>query len=117
MQDFQRLNVYILSKDLAKQALGISERIKFRDAWLASQIKRACFSICLNIAEGSGRLSPKDKKHFYVISRSSAYECVALTEILNDCNLISFSEFNELNKKFDTISKMLYGLIRSEKRS
>ena len=39
-----------------------------------SQIRRSSNSVSGNIAEAFGRLTPKDKKNFYVSSRGSAYE-------------------------------------------
>ncbi|MBC7886176.1 MAG: four helix bundle protein [Saprospiraceae bacterium] len=44
------------------------------DYGLTSQIRRASNSVSGNIAEAFGRLSPKDKKNFYVFSRGSANE-------------------------------------------
>lgn len=44
------------------------------DYGLTSQIRRSSNSVSSNIAEGFGRLSPKDKKNFYVFSRGSANE-------------------------------------------
>jgi four helix bundle protein len=41
------------------------------------QICRASFSVVLNIAEGSGRFSKSDRKNFFIIARSSVFECVA----------------------------------------
>ncbi len=49
-------------------------------------------SIMLNIAEGSGRFSNKDKRNFYVIARSSVFECVALLEVLKHDSVINESE-------------------------
>lgn len=45
---------------------------KQEDYALAFQIRRAALSISDNIAEGFGRETVKDKKHFYVIARESA---------------------------------------------
>ena len=35
-------------------------------------------SIALNIAEGSGRFSKPDRRNFFIISRGSVFECVAI---------------------------------------
>jgi len=113
MYDFQSLKVYQASKDNALTIFKLSQRIRNYDIWLASQIKRAGFGIALNIAEGTGRTSYADKSHFYVMTRGSTYECVALIEILKEINLISNEEYMMLIKKFDEISKMLFSLIKS----
>lgn len=44
------------------------------DYGLTSQIRRSACSVHANIAEAFGRKTPKDKSHFYVNSRGSAYE-------------------------------------------
>ncbi|MEA2060653.1 MAG: four helix bundle protein, partial [Thermodesulfobacteriota bacterium] len=45
------------------------------------QLKRAAWSIPLNIAEGCGKSSINDKRRFYSISRGSAMECAAIREL------------------------------------
>jgi len=46
------------------------------------QLRRASFSIMLNVAEGTSRFSNKDRKNFFVIARGSAFECPAILEHL-----------------------------------
>ena len=54
-----------------------------RDQWL-----RAAQSIPLNIAEGNGKHSLKDRSRFFDIARGSAFECAAIHDILSVCNAI-----------------------------
>ena len=77
------------------------------------QLRRASFSIMLNIAEGSSRFSNKDRKNFFVISRGSAFECVAILEYLQETNEITQQVFLESEQKLEEISKMLFGLIKN----
>jgi four helix bundle protein len=51
---------------------------------LRDQLDRASVSIVLNIAEGAGQFAPADKAHFYLISRGSAMECLAILTLLSD---------------------------------
>jgi|TARA_Y100000294_G_scaffold77903_1_gene73282 four helix bundle protein len=69
----------------------------------------------INIAEGSGKFSKPDKRNFYIISRGSVYECVSLFELIFDENQIHKEKFNDFYQKFETLSKMLLGLINSQK--
>jgi four helix bundle protein len=43
---------------------------------------RASFSVALNIAEGSGEFSPKEKARFYRMALRSATECAAVLDVL-----------------------------------
>jgi four helix bundle protein len=69
--DHERLDVYRIAK-----SLNGAER-HARDQWL-----RAAQSIPLNIAEGNGKQSLKDKNRFFEIARGSALECAAIHDIL-----------------------------------
>lgn len=76
------------------------------------QLRRASFSIMLNIAEGSSRFSNKDRKNFMIIARGSVFECAAIIEYLSEVSEIDKeASMNYLNS-LEEISKMLYGLIR-----
>ena len=77
------------------------------------QLRRASFSIMLNIAEGSSRFSNKDRKNFFVVARGSAFECVAIMEYLVETKEIGQDVFTDYEKKLEEISKMLFGLIRN----
>src|SRR5438105_4685362 len=46
------------------------------------QLDRASTSIPLNIAEGNGKYSPKDRCRFFDIAHGSALECAAGLDIL-----------------------------------
>jgi four helix bundle protein len=80
--DHERLDVYRLSIDyvafshqIAKTLGGINRQV--RDQWL-----RAAQSIPLNIAEGNGKQSLKDKNRYFEIARGSALECAAIHDVM-----------------------------------
>lgn len=112
MFDFQKLDVYQKSKTFCKEVNAILDEKKF-DRVTNDQLRRASFSIMLNIAEGTSRFSNKDRKNFFVISRGSAFECVAILEYLIDIKQIDQKIFTEKEKKLEEISKMLFGLIKN----
>ena len=86
--DHERLDVYRVSIEYVAfsyqiaKSLGGSNR-QARDQWL-----RAAQSIPLNIAEGNGKQSLKDKNRFFEIARGSALECAAIHDVLKVCNAI-----------------------------
>jgi four helix bundle protein len=112
MFDFEKLEVYSKSKKLNEAITSILSIIK-TDKVTYDQLRRASFSIMLNIAEGSGRFTKPDKRNFYIIARGSVFECVAIFDYLRDQKTLNESEFNIFYASFEEISKMLYALIKN----
>lgn len=77
------------------------------------QLDRASTSIPLNIAEGTGKFTPKDKCRYYDIARGSALECAACLDILSKRNIISKELTDEGKNILIEIVSMLVGLIKS----
>jgi len=111
MFDFQKLDVYQKAKDFGKEVTRLLSNKSF-DKVTNDQLRRASFSIMLNIAEGSSRFSNRDRKNFLIIARGSAFECVAILEYLYEMNELNQETFNILTSKLEEISKMLFALIR-----
>ena len=63
MFEFQKLEVYKKAKAFHTAANELITTIKLNKA-VKDQLSRASFSIALNIAEGSGRFSKPDRRHF-----------------------------------------------------
>ena len=66
--DFEKLAVYQLALDLLDEMFlkcrGFPADVRYS---LGDQLIRAALSISNNIAEGSGKRSPKEKAHYYTI--------------------------------------------------
>ena len=76
-------------------------------------MERCAVSITSNIAEGFGRQTSQDKKHFYIMARGSAYELQNQLLIARDTKKISQKEFQDIALiSLDSI-RLLHGLIRS----
>jgi len=110
MWDFQKLEVYQKSKNFCKEITATLGEKKFERV-TNDQLRRASFSIMLNIAEGTSRFSNKDRKNFFVVARGSAFECEAIMEYLFETKEIDHNTFEDYDKKLDEISRMLFGLI------
>jgi four helix bundle protein len=104
MFDFEKLIVYQKVRAFNKE-LHISVLNKKMDRNTYTQLDRAATSIMLNIAEGSARFTNRDKKNFYIISRGSLLECIAVLQKLLDLDLIE-----------KAIYESLYGLLKRSRR-
>jgi len=79
--DHEKLDVYQGAIDFVALANSIVESLPRGRAYLADQMHRAATSIPLNVAEGAGEYSRKDKARFYRIALRSATESAALLDV------------------------------------
>lgn len=112
MFDFEKLIVYKKAKEYNKEVLNFLDSNKI-DKVTYDQLRRASFSIMLNIAEGTGRFTKRDRRNFYVISRGSVFECVAIFDYLHDVGKIEKSRFESFYNTLDELSRMLFSLIKT----
>ena len=114
--DFERFPVYRLALDYAREAEDLLISLDLpKNSRISDQLSRASLSIALNIAEGAGRYGKADKKHFYITARGSTFECVAILDILKIKDKIDVAEYNKHYTLLEELSKMLSGLINSQK--
>lgn len=110
---FQDLIVYQRSLAFSIKACRIVSDFPIKYSRIRDQMIGASTSIPLNIAEGSGRKSIKEKANFYNISRSSVFECVPLFEICKSLGLVNGEDFDALSQEAVELSKMLSKFIAS----
>ena len=79
------------------------------DYSLCDQLKRAAYSIMLNIAEGFERGTNKDFSHFIDFAKGSAGEVRSILYIMIDNKQITSTEFSDFIKKIESISSQLAG--------
>ena len=110
---FEKLDVYSKAMDFADKAISVSNGFPRGQSVIVDQLKRAAISIPLNIAEGSGRWHRKEKKQFYLISRGSAYECVAALELCFRQRLLDETVRQDLKADLERLCQMLTKLIQA----
>jgi four helix bundle protein len=86
--DHEKLDVYKAGIEFVAMAEDVIERLPRGRAYLADQLQRAATSIPLNIAEGAGEYSRKDKARFYRMALRSATECAALLHVCRRLTLL-----------------------------
>lgn len=112
MFDFEQFPVYQKAELYYSEVLKVLSNPRI-DKNIKDQFKRASLSIVLNIAEGAGKYTKNDKKNFYVISKGSVNECVAILRILRMEKFVSEDQFEVCYKLLLEIAKMLSGLINA----
>ncbi len=108
--DHERLDVYRHSIDFVVWIEKILPLIPGRTA-ARDQLDRASTSISLNIAEGNGKFSMKDRCRFLSIAYGSALECAAALDVLVARNILQPEAVDEGKKRLKDIVSMLIGLI------
>ena len=112
---FEKLNVWQNSRKLALLIYRLTKKFSKDELFgMTSQMRRCSISIASNIAEGSGRHSPKDKARFTEISYSSALELLNQVIISKDLEYISDDDYEILRYEIDQITSMLDGLYKSQ---
>ncbi len=77
------------------------------------QLERASSSITLNIAEGNGKFTSKDRCKYFDIARGSALECASGLDIQFIKKKISEEELYKGKSLIKEVVSMLVGLIKS----
>ena len=110
--DHEKLKVYQLSLEFVVIADEIlSHQSKKISA--CENLERASTSVTLNIAEGNGKFSSKDRCNFFDIARGSALESAGCLDILSVKKLISIEELTKGKELLQQIISMIVGLIKS----
>ncbi|MDX1955576.1 MAG: four helix bundle protein [Chitinophagaceae bacterium] len=108
----KKLEVYQVSKKLAFLCYQTTKDFPIEEKFgLTQQIRRASSSILLNIAEGSSRKSPLERKRFFEIARGSAVEIDAALDLAVSLSLIQKEKLTETGERLVDCFKLLSNLI------
>ncbi|MCX8106889.1 MAG: four helix bundle protein [Ignavibacterium album] len=110
--DHERLNVYKKALDFIQFTNSILSRIQYKSE-IKEQLDRSSISILLNIAEGNGKFSGKDRCRYFDISMGSTLESAAALDILFVKKIINEEERYRGKEILNEIVAMLIGLIKS----
>ena len=76
------LEIYPVVLELVRKLAPLLPTLRARSSALADQFERALISVPLNVAEGAGRVTPRERARHYAIARGSAVECLACLDLL-----------------------------------
>lgn len=110
---YKKLRVWKKSHDLTLEIYKQTEKFPVSERMaLTQQIRRAAYSIPMNIAEGYGTIYKKQLINYLSIARGSSFEVSYQLLLAKDLNYWDEKTFDELNDKIIEIQKMISGLIR-----
>ena len=110
MFDFEKLTVYKKAKIFNADIRAFIKATRL-DRTTNDQLRRAAFSVVLNLAEGTGRFSNPDRRNFYIIARSSIFECMAILDVLKDEGMIEEIIFKGYYNQGEELSRILFTMI------
>jgi four helix bundle protein len=112
--DFERLEVYQKALDFVTSIFRITRDLPREYQFsLGDQLRRAGISIVNNLAEGSGKLSKKEKAQFYRTSLNSARECVPMLTVLVKERQMTWASHQAQRETVVHIANMLGKLVAS----
>lgn len=111
MYRFEKLRVYHDAISLVEEVYELVKLLPRDEKFaLIDQLKRACTSIVLNIAEGTGGLGDIEFKNFLRHALKSLYETVAALKIAEK---LFGADIKRALDKCDLVGKELNALIKS----
>lgn len=115
MRDYRKYDVWKKSHEMT---LHIYKTIvlvlpKSEQYELTGQMKRAAYSIPLNIVEECGRNTDKDFTHFLDIALGSCQEVEYCTLLVFDLGYIDQVKYDQLNEMINELKAKLINLIKS----
>jgi len=109
---YEELVVWQKAMLLAKIVYGLQKQLPKEEIYgLGDQIRRSVVSIPSNIAEGFGRDTDKEFKHFLSIARGSLFETKTQLQLAESFGYLTID--SKMLALFNEIGKLLNGLSRS----
>ena len=109
--DHEKLNVYQVSLAFNEWVGELLPSIEAKTA-AKDQLDRAATSIPLNIAEGNGKFSRRDRARFFDVARGSTLEAAASLDVLASRKLVTAEQIDTGKEKLVQIVNMLMGLLK-----
>ena len=111
MGDFKKLKVWGEAEDLVERIYRATAGFPDRERYgLISQMRRAAYSVCANIAEGCGRLGDRELARFARIAAGSATELEALVLLARRLRFLDYGSATDLVRRSQGVQKRLYRL-------
>jgi four helix bundle protein len=114
MQDYRKLEVWRKAHQLTLFVYKVTQSFTANEQYnLTSQMRRAAYSIPMNIAEGCGKASKPDFARYLDISMGSASELDYQLLLAHDLNYLEEQIHEKMHAQLSVIRKMLSNLSKS----
>jgi len=114
MKTLEELDVFKLSHSLALEIFELTKSFPAGEKFgLVSQMRRAAYSIPMNLMEGGHRLNRKEYRQFVGIAKGSTGEMKYQLLLVKDLKYIIENEYSELLPQYERVSQMLTKLAKS----
>jgi len=114
---FRRWPVYKVAKSFRKKIRQLAKRLPESERYLLrDQMSRAADSICLNIAEGSNKLSDIEFSKYLNTSETSLEEVVGCLDLALEDGYITDSEFEEYLREAQGLGAQLVAFGKKARR-
>jgi len=106
----EKLTVYQRALEFATWSQDLIESLKKKTS-TRDHLERAGDSVALNIAEGNGKFSQKDRVRFFQIAHGSALESAACLDLLVARRCCSANAITRGKSILEEIVKMLFAML------
>ncbi|CAL2085779.1 Four helix bundle protein [Tenacibaculum sp. 190524A05c] len=114
MNNYENLKIWEKAMNLVEEVYSVIKLMPEEEKYgLVSQIKRCSISIPSNIAEGAGRNSKKEFKHFLSIANGSTCELETQILLSGRLKFIKNEQVKNILNLCDEVKKMNFSLQRS----
>jgi four helix bundle protein len=104
--------------ELTVEVYRLTQRFPREEAFgITSQLRRSAVSVPSNIAEGHGRMNPREFKRFLLIARGSNCELQTQLEISGALEFADPQMLNATQKLSHEVEKMLFALLGNLKNN
>ena len=113
MAHYKTLKAWQHAQRLAIEGVRASRRFPdFEQAALADQLRRACYSVPLNIAEGNTRYGSRECRRFLDTARGSLAEVETILEMARELGYLSPADYGRLEALTNETGRTLWGLLK-----
>jgi four helix bundle protein len=117
-ENFQKLIIWQKARDLTVRVYKVSQSFPKEEQFgLTNQLRRSANSVPANIAEGSGRFTPKDRIQFLIIARGSLTETQSHLLVACQLGFITDNIVHEIYDEYEALARQLNAYINTVRKS